>query len=319
LPRDCERATRAADADCDLRLKNMAPTQKNSAMLTNLVRTLVPRPVRTWLRSPSQSAKYLVDSAAFSLGLKTTLRFPDDGWSIICHPHAYRCAYESQILDADQNQEFCAFRSYCSKQMLLFDIGAHFGIFSLAAASAGGRAVAVDPSPMAARMIATQAALNGLTGNIHVLCSAAGSADGSLELLSAGTFSYGYFRAAKDRLKRDLTKVRSVTIDSLASEFGAPTHIKIDVEGYEAEVLRGAHKTLNSCSPILFLELHNDIIRAEGGDPDSVLKQLAHAGYTFHTLRGDEASRTSLVRAPIVRLIAKRDPDFSSRLGSGNI
>lgn len=290
---------------------------KNSETLKNVLRTLVPRPVRTWLRSPSQSGKYLIDSAAYSFGVKKTLRFPDDGWSIVCHPHAYRFAHENQILDAEQNEEFQVFRSYCNERMLLFDIGAHFGIFSLAAAHVGGRAVAVDPSPMAVRMIAMQVGLNGLTENIRVLCSAVGSADGRLALLSAGTFSYGYFRAAKGRLKRDLTEVRSVTIDSLASEFGAPTHIKIDVEGYEAEVLTGARRTLNSCSPFLFLELHNDIIRAEGGDPNSVLEQLTDAGYALHTLTGAEFPRTTSIRAPLVRLTAKRCAGASSRSDSG--
>lgn len=166
-------------------------------------------------------------------------------------------------------------------------------------------------------MIATQAALNGLSARIRAVRAAAGSAEGSIELLSAGTFSYGYFKAAGGRLKRDLTEVPSITIDSIAREFGFPTHIKIDVEGYEAEVLRGARKTLDSCSPILFLELHNDLIRAEGGDPEFVLEQLKGAGYTVHTLGGAEFPGTAPLRAPIVRLIAKRCAGASSKSASG--
>jgi FkbM family methyltransferase len=277
-----------------------------SETFKNAIRTLVPRTVRNSLRSPSRSGKYLLDSAMYSLGAKKRLNFSEDGWSIICHPHAYRFAHENQILDPEQNAEFRAFRSCCSAQMLLFDIGAHFGIFSLAAARIGGKAVAVDPSPLATRMIAAQSTLNGFEDRIRVLRAAVGSAEGSIELLSSGAFSYGYFKAAKGRLKRDLTEVRSVTIDSLATVFGAPTHIKIDVEGYEAEVLRGARKTLNSSSPRVFLELHSDIIRADGSDPNSVLEQLTDAGYTLYTLDGADFPHTTPLRAPLVRLTAKR-------------
>ena len=279
----------------------------SSETIKNAIRMLVPRPVRNSLRSPSRSGKYLLDSAMYSLGVKKSLKLPDDGWSIICHPHAYRYAYESQILDPAQNEEFRAFRSYCNPQMLLFDIGAHFGIFSLAAARIGGRAIAVDPSPLATRMIATQSALNDFSDRIQVIRAGAGSVEGSIRLLSSGTFSYGYFKAAKGRLKRDLTEVPSITIDAMTRKFGEPTHVKIDVEGYEGEVLRGAQHTLSRCSPLLFLELHNEMIRADGGDPCSVLEQVADARYTFHTLAGDETSAGALIAPPIVRFVAMRD------------
>jgi len=278
----------------------------SSETLKNAIRTLVPRPIRNSLRSPSRSGKYLFDSAMYSLGAKKTLKFPDDDWSIICHPHAYRYAYESQILDPEQNEEFRAFRSHCSAQMLLFDVGAHFGIFSLAAARIGGKAVAVDPSPLATRMIAIQSSLNHFGDRIQVIRAAVGSDEGSVELLSSGTFSYGYLKAAKGRLKRDLTEVPSITIDAMTRRFGAPTHIKIDVEGYEGEVLRGAQHTLGLCSPLLFLELHNEMIRAEGGEPRSVLDQLTNAGYAFRALAGNEAHAGALTAQPIVRFVAIR-------------
>jgi FkbM family methyltransferase len=287
-----------------------------SETLKNAIRTLVPRPVRNSLRSPSRSGKYVLDLAMHSLGVRRTLTFPDDGWSVKCHPHAHRYAYESQILDRDQNEEFRAFRSSCTPQMLLFDIGAHFGIFSLAAARIGGSAVAVDPSPLATRMSAIQSSLNGFSGRIQVIRAAVGSVEGSVELLSSGAFSYGYFKAAKGRLKQDLTEVPSITIDTITRKFGPPTHIKIDVEGYEEEVLGGAQHTLSACSPILFLELHNEIIRADGGNPHSVLAQLTGAGYTLHSLIGADFQRTTALRAPIVHLIAKPADSASSAYDS---
>jgi FkbM family methyltransferase len=278
----------------------------SSEALKNLVRTVVPRSLRNWLRSPSRTTTYILDAAKFSLGARKTLRLAGDDWSIKCHPYAYRSAFESQVLDPEQNEEFRVFRSYCHKQMFLFDIGAHFGVFSLAAAHSGGTAIAVDPSPTATRMIARQATLNGLAERIRVLRVAASDKDGTIELLSSGAFSYGYFKFAKNRLRQDLTEVPSITIDHMTRDFGAPTHIKIDVEGHEAEVLRGAKATLNSRSPLVFLELHNGIIRSEGGDPNPVLDELLGAGYALYTLGGTKVEKESLVARPIVRVVARR-------------
>ena len=77
------------------------------------------------------------------------------------------------------------------------------------------------------------------------------------------------------RLRSELTKTAAVTIDQLADQFGAPTHIKIDVEGHEAAVLLGREKTLSRFAPLPVLELHNEMIRSEGGDPSDVLDELA--------------------------------------------
>ena len=57
--------------------------------------------------------------------------------------------------------------------------------------------------------------------------------------------------------KRKAT-VPVLTVDSLISEFGLPYYVKIDVEGYELEVLRG----LSTQPPLLSFEFHNAFLRA---------------------------------------------------------
>src|SRR5215472_9866013 len=138
---------------------------------SNIVRAVVPRVVRNWIRSPSRSAQWLWDGACFGLGFTRTLQLSPQ-WSLICHPYAYKVAYQSQIADPEQAEEFHSFQLHCSREMVLFDIGAHFGIFSLAAAHFGGSAVAVDASPTAIRMAATQARLNRCSDRVRTLCAA---------------------------------------------------------------------------------------------------------------------------------------------------
>ena len=275
------------------------------AFLTALIRRTVPRPLRNWLRSPSKSVEWIWDTARYSLGVTDTLTFPPDV-RIAMHPHAYKVACKAQVAEPEESAEFQNFLSYCSAEMFLFDIGAHYGMFSLAAAHFGGRAVAVDPSAMAIRMIQRQRTLNHANDKIRTLQAAVSDASGALQMLSSGVFSEGYFKLAAGRSANELTKIRAVTIDEMTSEFGAPTHIKIDVEGHEAAALRGGRETFRRQSPTLFLELHNQMVAAEGGDPNAALDELQELGYAPFSFAGEALDRPAIFGKPITRLVAKR-------------
>jgi FkbM family methyltransferase len=279
-----------------------------SELLKSIVRAAVPRPVRNWLRSPSRSAEWLWHSTRFSLGVRQPLDL-SSGFSLVCHPRAYKVFYEAQIVDPEQREEFRTFLSHCCDRMFLFDVGAHYGVFSLAAAHFGGKAVAVDPSPIAAHMIATEASLNGLADRIQILQAAVSDANGVMNMLSSGVFSSGYFKVAKARPRRELTETQALTIDQMVCQFGAPTHIKIDVEGHEAAALRGARDVLGRTSPILFLEFHNEMVASEGGDPNAALDELASLGYAFFALNGNPIDRRAILARPLIRITARRDSE----------
>jgi len=248
---------------------------------------------------------WLWDASRFYLGTTETLHFPPN-WTLICHPHAYRVAYQAQIADPEQREEFENFLLRCSDRMFLLDIGAHFGVFSLAAAHFGGKAVAIDPSPIATRMIARQSALNGLSDSIRIVQAAVSDEGGSVGMVSSGVFSDGYFKIIQGRARSELTRTQAITIDQLVSQYGAPTHIKIDVEGQEAAVLRGGREALDQFSPILFLELHTEMVAAEGGDPSLVLNELTQLGYETFALKGNSLGRDAILQQPIMRIVAAR-------------
>jgi FkbM family methyltransferase len=250
---------------------------------------------------------WLWDASRFYLGSTETFHFPPNR-TLICHPHAFRVAFQAQIADPEQSVEFDNFLLKCSDRMFLLDIGAHFGVFSLAAAHFGGKAVAVDPSPIATRMIARQSALNGLTDRIHIVQAAVSDESGAVGMLSSGVFSDGYFKITQGRAKSELTRTQATTIDHLVSKHGVPTHIKIDVEGHEAAVLRGGRETLDQFAPILFLELHNELIMAEGGNPNLALDELAQLRYETFALGGNLLRRDVILQRPIIRIVAARTP-----------
>jgi len=274
-------------------------------LLKSVIRATVPRSLRNWLRSPSRSMLWLWDASRFYLGTTETFHFPPNR-TLVCHPHAFRVAFQAQVADPEQSEEFENFLLKCSDRMFLLDIGAHFGVFSLAAAHFGGKAVAVDPSPIATRMIARQSALNGLTDRIHIVQAAVSDESGAVGMLSSGVFSDGYFKITQGRAKSELTRTQATTIDQLVRRHGVPTHIKIDVEGHEAAVLRGGRETLDQFAPILFLELHNEMIMAEGGNPNLALDELAQLGYETVALGGNSLRRDAILQRPIIRIAAAR-------------
>jgi hypothetical protein len=97
-----------------------------------------------------------------------------------------------------------------------------------------------------------------------------------------------------------------MTIDHMTLRFGAPTHIKIDVEGHEAAVLRGAVGTLGKVPPILFLELHNEMILSDQGNPASALDELERVGYETFALNGERIDRKAILEKPIIRVVARK-------------
>jgi hypothetical protein len=75
-------------------------------------------------------------------------------------------------------------------------------------------------------------------------------------------------------LKMGTQPVASLCLDEFCARFSVwPSVIKIDVEGAEAEVLRGAKRILHDYGPALLLSTHSDLLRCE------CLDYLATLGY----------------------------------------
>ena len=131
---------------------------------------------------------------------------------------------------------------------LAFDVGAHAGNRTRALAALGCRVVALEPQPDFARLLR---GIFARSPRVTVVEQAAGRAPGRASLAvsertpTVTTLSPSWREAR--RADADFTGVqwnRSVdvavtTLDQLVERFGAPSFVKIDVEGAEADVLAG--------------------------------------------------------------------------------
>jgi FkbM family methyltransferase len=276
-----------------------------------MMRWLLPRRLRNILRSPGKTVAWCADCLSFGIkgGSEYSLR-PD--WNVRTHPFVYRSAYQIHVTESEAIQELDGFISACAPGLILFDIGAHFGIFSLAAIRYGGhqaRSYAFDPSPMAERYLTQSARLNACASQLTFRRVAVGSCDKEEYFVPHGIVGAGYYsisdHSAHSRKERTKTVCRS--IDSLVAETNVtPTHVKIDVEGFELEVLQGGRGLLTSHAPVLFLEIHNDLLRKRSINPDEVLAALASYGYDRITSLGKAVSREEILSRPIVRTVCRK-------------
>jgi hypothetical protein len=70
--------------------------------------------------------------------------------------------------------------------------------------------------------------------------------------------------------------------------------------------LQGGQETFTRFSPTLFLELHNQMVAADGGDPNAALDELRRIGYAPFSFGGQELDRETIFRKPITRVVARR-------------
>jgi FkbM family methyltransferase len=139
---------------------------------------------------------------------------------------------------------------------VVFDIGAHNGVFSLwfaAEVGPAGHVYAIEPVRENAAVIERNAALNGVQ-NISVLHAAVGDHGAEVSFnLDSCTVIRPDDAAGPSAPSLPPVSVSQVTLDALA--LPAPALLKIDVEGYEGAVLRGAQRVLEA-TPNLLIELH---------------------------------------------------------------
>lgn len=142
--------------------------------------------------------------------------------------------------------EWCA----AAKGRTILDIGAYSGLFAIAAAMLGCKAIAFEPMPLNAERARKNARINKV--EIAVAQAAVSNNTGTIDLTYNPKVDGLTAGASLIRKKGRQLTVKTLTIDELNLEDVAA--IKIDVERAEPLALAGAKETLRRCKPKLLVE-----------------------------------------------------------------
>ena len=212
--------------------------------------------------------------------------------------------------DPEMVDEFIGFMKLASNAKILWDVGALFGLFSLAFTlrGAGRRAMAFEPNPSSRTKLEECLHLNP-SAEVQVFDCAVGLPDKVVE------FERGFHYTAitesparpgeEDSGQRETVAIRTMSIDELIERnLDPPDIIKIDVEGHELDVLLGARKLLLAKKPLLSLELHPGLLTRRGTSSLAIAEYLEDAGYIIHDTRLKRVKKDFFKPQTTLRIVA---------------
>lgn len=168
---------------------------------------------------------------------------------------------------------------------VFFDVGAHFGYYTLFARKIMGddcKIISFEPSPIPFKFLRKNIEINKLQNNIkaeQLLIS---------EKKSKCNLYYSGFGGTKSSFKKSTglfykKELEAISLDDYCSQVKLyPDFVKIDVEGAELLVTKGARSLFVNNTPNMLIELHYSQLRAD--EIKEIISILLHAGYKIYSL-----------------------------------
>ena len=192
--------------------------------------------------------------------------------------------------------EYEAFRRAVGPGAVALDVGANVGAYSVLLGQwvgPSGCVFAFEPEPRAFQGLSRHVLLNRLGAIVHPVPVAVADHEGTANLVAAAT-------AGEARIGGETrvggpaplgTTTRVTTVDRFCAERGLePSFLKIDVEGLELAVLRGARDTIRRCRNLeVFVEMHPSIWPVLGITREDILVEIGRLGLVVEPLLADTA------------------------------
>lgn len=196
----------------------------------------------------------------------------------------------------DQSRE-SLFESAVGSEVII-DVGANNGYTALRLSMLDGvrRVIAFEPDVANFRKASANIALNGGSEKIELLGIGLGPRDLDLELQMGIASNSGTMKVATskaDAVTDSIIKVRRLDDVLMEENIERVDFVKIDVEGYELEVLKGAGDIIKSSRPKLFVEIDDANLREQGSSARELIAFLKSFDYSCtNTATGEEISES---------------------------
>jgi len=178
---------------------------------------------------------------------------------------------------------------------VVFDVGSNIGQSAMLMLYHNNieKIVLIDPNPKALSYAAENLIMNDLSGKAHFITAFASEKDSeNIELYTIGVGAAGSkfkgFAKTANKMNSHFS-VKTITLDSLSDSLVLkPDLIKIDVEGAEHEVLKGATRLAREKNTLFFVEMHSGPELSITKNTENILAWCVQMGYNAWYLKTKE-------------------------------
>ncbi|WP_434151418.1 FkbM family methyltransferase [Methylocaldum gracile subsp. desertum] len=170
---------------------------------------------------------------------------------------------------------------FLREEDLFVDVGANIGSYTvLAAGAVGARTISIEPIEATFSSLLDNVRINGLDDRVRAMNLGVGAESGTLRFTQASDTTNHVASSADS--EGDTIDVRIESLDSvLAGE--SPRLIKVDVEGFETEVIGGAEQTFSNPALIAVLMELNGSGNRYGFDEDKLHQMVLEYGFESYS------------------------------------
>ena len=231
--------------------------------------------------------KYLALARRFSRifpHLPIPVRLPFGAWFLVGPSHVDQALFYGGFEPA----EILFVGRYLKQEMTALDIGAHHGLYTLLASKRvglSGKVIAFEPSPRERRQLIRNVRLN-FCSNVRIEPVALGGerSEAELHVVAGGEDGCNSLRPPVVDSETQPVRVEVLPLDEVVRRMGlgAVDFLKLDVEGGELDVLRGASNLLQrSPRPVLLVEVYDIRTKPWGYRAHEIVRFLDRIGYRW--------------------------------------
>jgi FkbM family methyltransferase len=200
-----------------------------------------------------------------------------------------------------EEENFTFFKKHSRPGMTTLDIGAHFGLFAVYFQKiSGGMVYAFEPTRETLKVLKETVAINKCQEKVDVVEMAVDKEPGTANFFIHSTIG-GRGNTLVQNAKLGMTsssyEVKVTSVDVFVKEKNIKVDcLKIDAEGAELGVLRGAADTINKQRPIILLSIHPEPIQSRGDSLTEIWDFLEENRYKV-LLSGAELGKNNFCSA----------------------
>lgn len=177
----------------------------------------------------------------------------------------------------------------------IIDIGANNGSFAIDFAHLvgdNGKVHSYEPQRLIYYQLCGNVFMNGLN-NVYCHNLAIGDCVDKVYMETPNYFEKGAVNFGNVKVGKTGDLVIQTPLDSLENEYKDVVFIKIDVQGYELNVIKGAEKVIAKHRPYLFVEFEEDLLQEAGTSEKELQEKIESLGYVVKRFQEGKAYSTT--------------------------